>query len=219
MTARGKPPKSLLENLPAVLCNSVGLLPATMRIQRPFFASDEMNTALAVPGIHFEFVRLWDGDVPAALAEPAYQTHFSNGGWLQIWSVYDSAARAVSIASDERKSAYSEMERLCPGLAAHMEPSSPGMRTSDSIDFGYVISGSMGLKLDEERERELRAGVTFVQNGTRHVWRNRPHSRARCWLLSLSPNGSPLAHLSLDRSAGSVPDTCGKDLPKRPASD
>jgi quercetin dioxygenase-like cupin family protein len=47
------------------------------------------------------------------------------------------------------------------------------MHTSDSIDFGYVISGSIWLELDDGSMKELHAGDAYVQNGTRHAWRNR----------------------------------------------
>ncbi|MGA8051728.1 MAG: cupin domain-containing protein [Burkholderiales bacterium] len=73
------------------------------------------------------------------------------------------------------------MERLFPGLASHMEPGNPGMHTSDSIDFGYVIPGSIWLELDDGTMKELRAGDTYVQNGTRHAWRNR--SSGPCSIL------------------------------------
>ena len=58
-------------------------------------------------------------------------------------------------------------------MAAHQEPDAPGMHTTDSIDFDYVISGEVWLELDDGEEVHLRAGDTVVQNGTRHAWRNK----------------------------------------------
>ena len=171
------------------------------------FASDEMITARAVPGINFEFVPLWGGDVPAAFpdngAEPAYQTYFPPAGGFRFGVFTIPAARALPLASDERRNAYSEMERLFPGLAAHMEPSTPGMHTSDSIDFGYVISGSMWLELDEGREKELRAGDTFVQNGTRHAWRNRGTEPCHVLVALLGVHRAP-SGVSVAQSVGRV---------------
>jgi len=66
-----------------------------------------------------------------------------------------------------------EMEEKLPGMAAHMEPSHPGMHTTDTIDFEYVISGEIWLELDDGVEVHLKAGDTVVQNGTRHAWRNK----------------------------------------------
>lgn len=65
------------------------------------------------------------------------------------------------------------MEKKLPGVAAHMEPDNPGMHTTDTIDFEYVISGEVWLELDDGEEVCFRAGNTVVQNGTRHAWRNK----------------------------------------------
>lgn len=141
------------------------------------FASDQMVDSSAVPGVNFEFVRLWGADIPVAFPdsghEPEYRTYFPPVGGFRFGVFTIPAVRAAPLSSDERRKSFSEMERLFPGLAAHMEPSNPGMHTSDSIDFGYVISGSIWLELDDGSEKELRAGDTYVQNGTRHAWRNR----------------------------------------------
>jgi len=141
------------------------------------FVSDEEVSPRAVPGINFEFLRLWGGDTrpafPDAGAEPAYQTYFPPESGFRFGIFTIPAARPAPPTPEERRAAHLEMERLLPGLASHMEPSSPGMHTSDSIDFGYVISGSIWLELDDGNTTELRAGDTYVQNGTRHAWRNR----------------------------------------------
>ena len=65
-----------------------------------------------------------------------------------------------------------EFEELFPGLIETWEPDEPGMHTSQTIDFGIVLSGSVVLEVDGHVERTLRAGDAFVQNGTRHRWRN-----------------------------------------------
>jgi quercetin dioxygenase-like cupin family protein len=54
-----------------------------------------------------------------------------------------------------------------------MEPDNPGMHTTDTIDFEYVLSGGIMLELDDGAEVVLRPGDTVVQNGTRHRWHNR----------------------------------------------
>ena len=69
--------------------------------------------------------------------------------------------------------AFADMEAKLPGMAAHMEMDCPGMHTSNSIDFIYVISGEVWLELDDGKEVRLKAGDTVVQNGTRHAWRNK----------------------------------------------
>jgi quercetin dioxygenase-like cupin family protein len=65
-----------------------------------------------------------------------------------------------------------EMEEKLPGMASHMEPDAPGMHTTATIDFEYVVSGRVVLELDDGATRELGAGDSVVQNGTRHAWRN-----------------------------------------------
>jgi quercetin dioxygenase-like cupin family protein len=54
-----------------------------------------------------------------------------------------------------------------------MEPESPGMHTTDTVDFEVVLSGEIVLELDDGAEVVLKPGDTVVQNGTRHAWRNR----------------------------------------------
>lgn len=141
------------------------------------FASDEVVPPGVVPGINFEFVRLWGADAPPAFpdagSEPEYRTYFPPAAGFRFGIFTIPPTRATPLTPEERRASYLEMERLLPGLASHMEQSSPGMHTSDSIDFGFVISGSIWLELDDGTTKELRAGDTYVQNGTRHAWRNR----------------------------------------------
>jgi len=69
--------------------------------------------------------------------------------------------------------AQKEMEEKLPGVAGHMEPDNPGMHTTDTIDYEYIISGEIWLKLDDGKEVHLKAGDTVIQNGTRHGWANK----------------------------------------------
>ena len=60
-----------------------------------------------------------------------------------------------------------------PGAAKYFEKDSPGMHTTDTIDFEYIISGEVWLELDDGKEVKIQAGDTVVQNGTRHAWHNK----------------------------------------------
>ena len=81
---------------------------------------------------------------------------------------------SVTLAEDlDIEAALLEVEEKLPGLAGCMEADSPGMHTTDTIDFIYVVSGEVWLELDDGEEVHLRAGDTVVQNGTRHAWHNR----------------------------------------------
>lgn len=69
-----------------------------------------------------------------------------------------------------------------------MEQDNPGMHTTQTIDYGIVLSGQIVLELDEG-EVHLDAGDVVVQRGTRHAWRNR--SSMPCtmaFILISSPN-------------------------------
>ena len=65
-----------------------------------------------------------------------------------------------------------ELDQKIPGMASHFERDTPGMHTSDSVDYGVVIRGEIILELDDGKTVHLRQGDCVVQNGTRHRWRN-----------------------------------------------
>ena len=67
-----------------------------------------------------------------------------------------------------------EIGRLLVGVHedADWDPDQPGMHSTRSIDIGHVLEGSVVLELDSGESTTLRAGDWFVQNGTRHTWRN-----------------------------------------------
>lgn len=65
-----------------------------------------------------------------------------------------------------------EMSDKIPGMGDHFDRSTPGMHTTDTIDYGVVVRGEMTLELDDGQKIHLRQGDCVVQNGTRHRWRN-----------------------------------------------
>jgi hypothetical protein len=58
-----------------------------------------------------------------------------------------------------------------PGLPEHLEPDAPGMHTTNSVDYGVVLSGKLSLELDDGKTVDLEPGDVVIQNGTRHAWR------------------------------------------------
>ena len=131
----------------------------------------------------WEFNRLWGADDKATFPDdgspPPYSTYFPpiEGFRFLIFTV---PPRTETTQEDfDREKALIELEGKLPGLAAHLEPDAPGMHTTDSIDFDYVISGEVWLELDDGEEVHLRAGDTVVQNGTRHAWRNKSSEPCR----------------------------------------
>jgi mannose-6-phosphate isomerase-like protein (cupin superfamily) len=134
----------------------------------------EHGRALALPG--WAFLALWGGDetpvVPGDRAQPKGTAYFPPpGGFRMHFSTVppEGADPPADLDPDEGAA---EIERLLPGLLAHMEPDDPGMHTTDTIDLEVILSGEVILELDNGAERRLRAGDTVVQNGTRHRWRN-----------------------------------------------
>jgi quercetin dioxygenase-like cupin family protein len=63
-------------------------------------------------------------------------------------------------------------------MAAVMDPSDPGMHTTDTIDLEVVLTGRVVLELDDGAEKEMGPGDIIIQNGTRHRWHNRQDETA-----------------------------------------
>jgi mannose-6-phosphate isomerase-like protein (cupin superfamily) len=159
------------------------------------FASDSEIDPLIMaltPGA--EFHRLWGGDdaptFPGDGSPPETPQYFPAVGGFRF-GMFTVAPSSVVLPDDiDLPKAIAEMEEKLPGLAAHMEPGSPGMHTTDTIDFEYVISGEVWLELDDGEEVHLRAGDTVVQNGTRHAWRNKSSEPCRMVVFLLGAHRS-----------------------------
>jgi mannose-6-phosphate isomerase-like protein (cupin superfamily) len=68
---------------------------------------------------------------------------------------------------------FQEFAEHIPDLAAAMEPDSPGMHTTQTVDYGIVLDGEVWLELDDGKQVHLKPHDVVVQNGTRHAWRNK----------------------------------------------
>lgn len=130
-----------------------------------------------------EFHRLWGADhaprfPDAGLPRPGPGYLPPVGGFrFCIFSVPPQSTRRPE--EIDAAAAFIECERELPGLAKTLERNHPGMHTTDTVDFGFVIAGEVFLELDGGEEVHLRAGDAFVQNGTRHAWRNRTSEPCR----------------------------------------
>lgn len=60
-----------------------------------------------------------------------------------------------------------------PGLLAAFDPDSPGMHTTDSVDYAICLTGELYLELDDGAEEKIVPGTFVVQQGNRHAWHNR----------------------------------------------
>jgi mannose-6-phosphate isomerase-like protein (cupin superfamily) len=140
-------------------------------------ASDEVVEPIVLQKLQGnEFHRLWGGDAvsvfPGDGSEPANPRYFPPIGGFRFALFTVPPSSTVLPEGVTPEDVASELESKLPGLAEHMEPDAPGMHTTDTIDFEYVISGRVVLELDDGVTVELGPGDTVVQNGTRHAWRN-----------------------------------------------
>jgi len=126
-----------------------------------------------------EYHNLWSADEAPTFPgdgslRPAKMWFPPVGGFT--FGMFVVAPQSVSVpAGFDRQKFMEEMEARVPGMVSlgHHEPDHPGMHTTDTIDFEYVISGEVWLELDDGEEVHLKPGDTVVQNGTRHAWRNK----------------------------------------------
>jgi mannose-6-phosphate isomerase-like protein (cupin superfamily) len=138
---------------------------------------------------------LWGSDrapkFPDDGSESQWSTFFPPVGGYRFGLFTLPPESASPEAAPAHQGTLDEIEAMLPGLVAHMEPNSPGMHTSDTIDFEYVISGEVWLELDDSVQVHLRAGDSVVQNGTRHAWRNRGHEPCTIVVFMIGVNRQP----------------------------
>ena len=147
------------------------------------FVSEEKVVAASMgQGSVGGFHQLWGGDeaptFPDAGHQPAQGAFFPPVGGYRFLVVTMPPSGPRRAPAGNTDTVGSEMERRFPGLSSHMEQDNPGMHTTDTIDFEYIVSGEIVLELDDGAEVVLHAGDTVVQNGTRHRWSNRSQEPA-----------------------------------------
>ena len=132
-------------------------------------------TITQLPG--HEQHRLWGADevptFPDDGAPPPFPNHFPSVGGFRFGLFTVPPLSWIQRDQIDENLLVKEFEEKLPGLFKYMEPDNPGMHTTDTIDFEYVISGEVWLELDNGEEVHLKPGDTVVQNGTRHAWRNK----------------------------------------------
>jgi hypothetical protein len=117
---------------------------------------------------------LWGCDLPPTLPHdgsraPRTTVFPPPGGVRYFVLTLDPADPDAPAPTPEQLAEFAE---LFPGLLDAWDDDGSGMETTDTVDFGIVLSGSIVLRLDGDVERTLRAGDAFVQHGTHHGWRN-----------------------------------------------
>jgi mannose-6-phosphate isomerase-like protein (cupin superfamily) len=142
------------------------------------FVSDDLVapvTLALLPGS--EFHRLWGADstvtFPDDGSRPGADRYFPPVGGSRFAFFTIPPDGGVGAPADlDLAAALGEFERKLPGMAEYLEVDNPGMHTTATVDYGVVLSGEVILELDDRAKVTLRAGDTYVQNGTRHRWSN-----------------------------------------------
>jgi hypothetical protein len=133
--------------------------------------AEVVGASLAPPGVDL----IWGSDERPALpsdgSKPPYRRYFPPATGYRIIVVGippDSAGGATDM------DLMSTLDNEFVGLIsdAEWDPDIPGMHRTRTIDIGVVLDGRVVLELDSGESTELGPGDTYVQNGTRHVWRN-----------------------------------------------
>jgi hypothetical protein len=133
------------------------------------------TTAASRPG--FGWYRFWGAEsIPRLPHDGSFSVGdggFPPPGGLRVIQVVIPAGAGVDEQFD-REAFRREWSEAVPSPTSRLREShGSGQHATESIDIGFVLRGEVGLELDGGAEETLREGDVFVQNGTRHVWRNR----------------------------------------------
>jgi mannose-6-phosphate isomerase-like protein (cupin superfamily) len=107
------------------------------------------------------------GDGDPSLSASSFVPGPHGSSWLRL--VLPPAASLQGLHGGAE--AAEEHRLVSPGIAELMERDHPGMHTTPTTDYVFVLSGVVTLELSDG-EVELHAGDTVVQQETRHAWRN-----------------------------------------------
>ena len=143
-----------------------------------------------------EYHELWSADAAPTFPDegspdPARMWFPPVGGFR--FAMFTVPPQSTALPEDfDRVAFMRELEETLPGMVsqANMETDNPGMHTTDTIDFEYVMSGEVWLELDDGEEVHLKPGDTVVQNGTRHAWHNKGTEPCRMVVFLLGAHRS-----------------------------
>jgi len=134
-------------------------------------ASDEVVAPFPVGGHGSGTTLLWGRDTPG---------QFPDDGSLPLLAAAIAPLRGSRCAVMELAPIGDEFhEFVRTALAPWADQDEPGMHRTPTIDFNFVLDGTVGLELDDGQEVVLETGDFVVQNATRHRWHNRGSDVAR----------------------------------------
>jgi hypothetical protein len=120
------------------------------------FASDEQIepvTVALIPG--GEFHAIWGADRPVALpldGDPARTADwFPPPDGFRVAFVTIPPQTSGNSADLDLDAAIAELQHKLPGMAETLDPENPGMHTTDTVDFGVVLSGSVWARAQRKR--------------------------------------------------------------------
>jgi len=126
----------------------------------------EPITSAIVPG--YEFFRLWGGDEPGRFPDdgtsPPAEQYFPPLGGFRFGLFTVPPDSEGSLEDIDFEAALVEVETKLPGMAAHMEPDHPGMHTTASVDYEYVISGRVAPAMHGGTRSTSHAGWSWCSS-------------------------------------------------------
>ncbi len=118
---------------------------------------------------------IWGSDVQPSLpsdgSKPTYRSYFPPATGYRI-IVVNIPPDSEGGATDMDLMAKLNEEFVGLITDAEWDPEIPGMHRTRTIDIGLILDGRVVLELDSGESKELGAGDWYIQNATRHVWRN-----------------------------------------------
>ena len=131
-------------------------------------------SAPSLPGAGMHYV--WGADhketVPTGGAQTRWEGHFPpEDGYRVIFFTMPPGAVAGRDRPMTREE-LAEAEAKFPGLHSTFDEKEAGMHASVTVDVGVILSGLVGLEVDDGNVVTLNPGDVVIQNGTRHKWSN-----------------------------------------------
>jgi mannose-6-phosphate isomerase-like protein (cupin superfamily) len=138
---------------------------------RSVIVSDEEVAGIPIGTLGSSATLLWGRDGPGQFPD--------DGGQQQMSAAFPppgGCAVAIVTLAPEGDDFH---QFVHAALAAWADPDEPGMHRTATLDYDFVLEGTVGLELDDGVEVTLGPGDLVVQNGTRHRWHNRGTTIAR----------------------------------------